>query len=54
MEKINFQNNITKANTETMNQFQDNIEKAINGMNNVDNDRLVPMYVIGYKTNLFN
>ena len=30
MEKINFQNNITKASAETMNQFQDNIENAIN------------------------
>lgn len=29
MEKINFQNNITKANAETMNQFQDNIENAL-------------------------
>lgn len=30
MEKINFQNNITKANAETMNQLQDNVENAIN------------------------
>lgn len=30
MEKINFQDNITKANAETMTQFQDNIENAIN------------------------
>lgn len=30
MEKINFQNNVTKANAETMTQFQDNIENAIN------------------------
>ena len=30
MEKINFQDNITKANAETMNTFQDNIENAIN------------------------
>lgn len=30
MEKINFQNNITKANAETMTQFQNNIENAIN------------------------
>ena len=30
MEKINFQNNVTKANAETMNQLQDNIEIAIN------------------------
>lgn len=29
MEKINFQNNITKANAETMNQLQDNIEKSV-------------------------
>lgn len=34
MEKINFQDNITKANAETMNQFQDNIENAINEVNN--------------------
>ena len=33
MEKINFQNNITKANAETMTQFQDNIENAINEIN---------------------
>lgn len=33
MEKINFQNNITKANAETMTQFQDNIENAINAGN---------------------
>ena len=31
MEKINFQNNITPASAETMNQFQENIENAING-----------------------
>lgn len=30
MEKINFQNNVTKANAETMTQFQNNIESAIN------------------------
>ena len=30
MEKINFQDNVTKANAETMTQFQDNIENAIN------------------------
>ena len=29
MEKINFQNNVTKANAETMTQFQDNIEKSV-------------------------
>lgn len=29
MEKINFQDNITNANAETMNQFQDNVENAI-------------------------
>lgn len=29
MEKINFQDNITKANAETMNTFQDNIEKSV-------------------------
>ena len=29
MEKINFQNNVTKANAETMNTFQDNIEKSV-------------------------
>lgn len=34
MEKINFQNNITKANAETMNQFQNNIEKAISNVQN--------------------
>ena len=34
MEKINFQNNITKANAETMNTFQDNIEKAISNVQN--------------------
>lgn len=34
MEKINFQNNVTKANAETMNQLQDNIEIAINEVNN--------------------
>lgn len=33
MEKINFQNNVTKANAETMTQFQDNIENAINEIN---------------------
>ena len=33
MEKINFQNNITKANAQTMNQFQNNIENAINEKN---------------------
>ena len=33
MEKINFQDNITKANAETMNTFQDNIENAINEIN---------------------
>ena len=33
MEKINFQNNVTKANAETMNIFQDNIENAINEIN---------------------
>ena len=33
MEKINFQDNITKANAETMTQFQDNIENAINEIN---------------------
>lgn len=33
MEKINFQDNITKANAETMNQFQDNVENAINEIN---------------------
>lgn len=32
MEKINFQNNVTKANAETMTQFQDNIENAINNL----------------------
>lgn len=30
MDKINFQNNITKVNAETFNTFQNNIEKAIN------------------------
>lgn len=34
MKKINFQDNITKANEETMNQFQNNIENAINETNN--------------------
>lgn len=34
MEKINFQNNVTKANAETMTQFQNNIESAINGILN--------------------
>ena len=34
MEKINFQNNITKASAETMTQFQDNIENAINKKQN--------------------
>lgn len=29
MEKINFQDNITKANAQTMNQFQNNIENAL-------------------------
>lgn len=33
MEKINFQNNVTKANAETMTQFQNNIENAINEIN---------------------
>lgn len=33
MEKINFQDNVTKANAETMNTFQDNIENAINEIN---------------------
>lgn len=33
MEKINFQNNITKASAETMTQFQNNIENAINEIN---------------------
>lgn len=32
MKKINFQDNITKANAETMNTFQDNIENAINSL----------------------
>ena len=32
MEKINFQDNVTKANAETMTQFQDNIENAINNL----------------------
>lgn len=32
MEKINFQNNITKANAETMNQLQTNVENAINNI----------------------
>lgn len=32
MEKINFQDNITKANAQTMNQFQSNIENAINSI----------------------
>lgn len=36
MEKINFQNNITKANAETMTQFQDNIENAINEIKQED------------------
>lgn len=31
MKKINFQNNITKLNKETMDTFQDNIEEAIEG-----------------------
>lgn len=35
MEKINFQDNITKANAETMNTFQDNIENAINEVLNI-------------------
>lgn len=35
MEKINFQDNITKANAETMNTFQNNIEKAINEVLNI-------------------
>lgn len=30
MDKINFQNNVTKVNAETFNTFQNNIEKAIN------------------------
>lgn len=33
MEKINFQDNITKANAQTMNQLQTNIENAINEKN---------------------
>ena len=32
MKKINFQDNITKANAETMNTFQDNIENAIDNL----------------------
>lgn len=35
MEKINFQDNITPANAETMNTFQNNIEKAINEVLNI-------------------
>lgn len=35
MEKINFQNNVTKASAETMTQFQDNIENAINEVLNI-------------------
>lgn len=34
MKKINFQNNITKLNKETMDTFQTNIENAINTSNN--------------------
>lgn len=30
MDKINFQNGVTKVNADTFNTFQDNIEKAIN------------------------
>ncbi len=30
MEKINFQNNVTKVNADTFNTFQDNIENGIN------------------------
>lgn len=30
MDKINFQNDVTKVNADTFNTFQDNIEKAIN------------------------
>lgn len=37
MEKINFQDNITKANAETMNTFQDNIENAINEISKQEN-----------------
>jgi len=31
MERINFENNVTKASAETFNELQDNIEEAING-----------------------
>lgn len=33
MDKINFQNNVTKVNAETFNTFQNNIENAINTVN---------------------
>lgn len=38
MEKINFQNNVTKANANTFNTMQDNIENAINSVNSNVNE----------------
>ena len=41
MEKINFQDNITKANAKTMNTFQDNVENAINEISNLKQENFV-------------
>lgn len=38
MEKINFQNNVTKANADTFNTMQDNIENAINSVSSNVNE----------------
>ena len=56
MERINFQNNVTKANEETMNQLQDNIENAINEVNNkfdvLNNIPILSSYINNENTNI--